>query len=329
MEVLTQSEIDKLLEALDSGKLDVSQVQKGDGKKIKKYDFRRPNKFGKEQMRTLHVVHEYYARLLTTYLSGILRTLCHVEIVSVEEQIFHEFNNSLPDSVLLAVINMPPLKGSLLMEISHSVVYGMIDRILGGAGTEIEEERDYTEIELAILQRILTRIIGLFRDSWANVIEVEPVLDRIETNSRFIQVVSPNETIAIITLSVMIGEVKGFINVCIPHISIKPFEELMSRKQWLSENTPVTNPGEKNSNIMNKLQKSAVDIKVILGSTTIKAQDIMELQPGDVIQLSSRKDDAVDIYIGNKVKFRAVPGLRNNKVAVKIISKVDEEAEDE
>ena len=329
MEVLSQREIDKLLEALDSGDLDVSEAQKKGPKKIRKYDFSRPNKFGKEQMRTLHIVYEYYARLLSIYLSGILRTICHVELVSVEEQIFYEFNNSLSDPIILAVIDMPPLQGSVLMEVSTSVAYGIIDRILGGIGGSIKEASDYTEIEIVLLERIIFQIVGPLRESWSNVIQVDPSLNRIETNSRFIQVMSPNETIAIITLTVNIGDIEGFINVCIPNISIKPFEEKMSSRMWFSQSTSETGETLQNDDIMLRLRSSVIDIKAILGNTDITAQEILELQKGDVIQLNSKMNDSIKLCIGNIVKFCAVPGVRNNKIAVRIISQVDEEAEDE
>jgi len=327
MEVLSQSKVGKLLEALND--LGSSEVQTKGCKKIRKYDFSRPNKFGKEQMRSLHIVYEYYARLLTTYLSGILRTICHVELVSINEQIFHEFNNSLPDPVVLAVVDMPPLQGSILMEVSTFAAYGMIDRILGGIGGPTKEASDYTEIELALLERIITRIVGPLRESWSNVIQIDPTLNRIETNSRFIQVLSPNETIAIIKLAVRIGDIKGFINVCIPNISIKPFEEKMSSRHWFSQNATETGEMLQTDDIMLRLQTSVIDVKAILGNTDITAKEILELQKGDVIQLNNKVNDSVKLCIGNVVKFNAIPGVRNNKVAVRILSQINEEAENE
>jgi flagellar motor switch protein FliM len=329
MEVLSQSEIDRLLEALDSGELDVTQVEKDNRKKTREYDFSRPNKFSKEQMRTLHAIHEYYVRLLTTYLSGILRTTCHVEIMSVEEQIFHEFNNSLSDPVILAVINMPPLKSEVLMEVSTSAAYGMIDRILGGTGGAVNGGRDYTEIELALMERIISRIIMLFRDSWSNVVDVEPSLDRIETNSRFIQVLSPNETIAIITLAVNIGDVEGLINICIPNVGIKPFEEKMSSRLWFSRNVAETEEALEPKALMQLIRESTVDIKAILGETSITVREVLELQQGDVIQLNSKISNSVKICVGDIVKFYGAPGVINDRVAIKIMSRFDEEEENE
>ena len=140
---------------------------------------------------------------------------------------------------------------------------------------------------------------------------------------------SPNETIAIITLTVNIGDIEGFINVCIPNISIKPFEEKMSSRMWFSQSTSETGEMLQNDDIMLRLRSSVIDIKAILGNTDITAQEILELQKGDVIQLNSKMNDSIKLCIGNIVKFCAVPGVRNNKIAVRIISQVDEEAEDE
>jgi flagellar motor switch protein FliM len=307
----------------------IAEAMLQNGKKVVKYDFRKPNKFGKDQMRTLHVVHEYYARLLTTYLSGVLRTYCHSELVSVEEQIFHEFNSSLPDSVILAVIEMPPLKGSILMEVSPSVAFGMLDYILGGGGGEVKEDREYTEIEIALLGRILPPMARLFADAWANVIAVDPYLDRIETNSRFIQVMSPNETIACITLRVDIGEINGIINICIPHISIQPFEDKLSNKFWFSNSGHEADEADQGENILRQLQDSSVEIKAILGETIITAGEVLGLQIGDVIQLNNKIREPIKLCFGNVAKLYGSPGLRNNKLAVRITGQIDEEADNE
>lgn len=328
-EVLSQNEIDALLEALDSGAIDVAEVKKSGEKKTRIYDFKRPNKFGKEQIRTIHAIHEHFARLMATFLAGTLRAFCEVELVSVEEQIFYEFNNSLPDPVFLAVIDMMPLEGAILMEISTPVAYGLIERLLGGAGLASGNSKEFTEIELALLERLTSHILRLFRDSWTTVLPVSPSLDRIETNPRYIQFLAPNETIAIVTLMVRMGAVDGFINVCIPHLSIKAVEAQLTNRARFSNQVPSKEEDGTSSAIVQRIKESTVEIKAVLGQTTLTAKDVMELQPGDVIGLSGSIHDPVRIRIGEVVRFHGIPGTLNNKLAVRIVAVHEEDEENE
>ncbi len=328
-EVLSQNEIDDLLKALDSGAIDVAEVEKSGEKKTRLYDFKRPNKFGKEQIRTLHSIHEHFSRLLSTFLAGTLRANCEVELVSVEEQIFYEFNNSLPDPVFLAVIDMAPLEGSFLMEISTPIAYGLIDRILGGAGLASGNTREFTEIELALLERLTSHILRLFRDAWDAFLPVSPSLNRIETNPRYIQFLAPNETIAIVTLMVRMGAVDGFINVCIPHLSIKAIEAKLSNRARFT-NTVTTKEGDGSSHtIVQRIKDSTVEVRALLGQTTLTAGDVMELQSGDVIGLSGSIHDPIRIQIGEIVRFHGIPGVLNNKLAIRIVGIHEEDEENE
>jgi len=294
--------------------------------RIIKYDFRRPNKFGKDQMRTLHVIHEYYARMLTTYFSGILRTNSHADVAGVVEKIYHEFSNSLPDPVILAVIEMAPYNGYILIELSQSVAFELLDYILGGIGGEMKENREYTEIEIALLERILSPMTRLIAESWSGVEMIEPRFDRIVTSSRFIQAMSPNETIACITLNVRVGVIKGYINICIPHSCIQPFEDKLSNRFWFSDSNNKVTEEDRTGIILKQLKGSLLEVKAVLGETTITAREVLELQPGDVIQLNSKIRDPMRIMVGGTEKYYGVPGLKNNRMAVRITGCIDEEA---
>ena len=197
-EVLSQSEIDNLLKALNSGELDVDEIKDKDEKQVKNYDFARPTKFSKEHLRTLEIIFEHYGRLLSTNLPAYLRKAVQVEVVNSESVIYSEFSNALSNPVLLGVVNMEPLEGTMVMEISGNLAYAMIDRLLGGEGEPLDKIRDYSEIELVILERIYTICVNLLREPWQNVVSITPRLERIETNSQFAQIISPSETIAII-----------------------------------------------------------------------------------------------------------------------------------
>ena len=182
-EVLSQNEIDALLSALNSGELDVHEIEEEKvEKKVKEYNFKIPNKFAKDHTRTLQMIHENFSRLLQTYLSGYLRALVQIEVISVDQLTYNEFSNSMPNPSVLGIVDFLPLTGSIIIEMTPSVSFAMIERVLGGTGQAYERSRGFTEIELGLLEKIMGQIISFFRDPWKNVIELRPKLKKIETN---------------------------------------------------------------------------------------------------------------------------------------------------
>ena len=221
-EVLSQSEIDNLLKALSSGELDVDEMKNTEGKQVKNYDFARPSKFSKEHLRTLEIIFEHFGRLLSTNLPAYLRKTVNVEVVNSEVVIYSEFSNALSNPVLLGVVGMQPLSGNIIMEMASNLGFAIVDRLLGGAGNALDKERDFSEIELTILERIFTVCVNQLQEPWENVVKVNPRLERIETNSQFAQIISPSETIAIVTINIKIGDVEGLMNICLPYATLEP-----------------------------------------------------------------------------------------------------------
>ena len=205
-EVLSQNEIDNLLKQLSSGELDVDEYIDKPSQKIKDYDFARPAKFSKEHLRTLEIIFEHFCRLVSTNLPAYLRKNVQMEVVNSEAVTYSEFTNALSNPVLLGIVNFEPLKGNIVIELASNLGYSIVDRMLGGTGEPLEKVRDYSEIELSILERIFTICINLLREPWKNVVEIEPRLERIETNSQFAQIISPSEMIAIVTINMKIGD---------------------------------------------------------------------------------------------------------------------------
>ncbi len=321
-EVLSQNEIDALLQALDSGEVDVQEMKEEESsKKIKKYDFRNPQKIAKDQLRTVEIIHENFGRLLQTFLSGYLRAPVKISILTVEQYAYSEFSNSISNPAFLSIINFKPLDGQILMDISTNIVYAIIDRLLGGDGEGNQEIRSFTEIELSLLEVIVERIMEIIEEAWINVIDLNPSLEKIEVNSQFAQIVPPNETIALVTMNVNIGSTEGMINMCIPYIVIEPILDRLSTKYWFSTSKKEISQEEKKM-IKSRILQTAVPIRAELGSTTVRVQDIINLQKGDVIRLNSRRDDAINLRIGSNVKFLGEPGTIGNNMAVKIVSVV-------
>ncbi|MGN1188527.1 MAG: flagellar motor switch protein FliM [Lachnospiraceae bacterium] len=323
-EVLSQSEIDNLLKALSSGELDVEEIKDTDEKQVKNYDFARPTKFSKEHLRTLEIIFEHYGRLLSTNLPAYLRKAVQVEVMNSESVIYSEFSNALSNPVLLGVVDMEPLEGSIVMELSSNLAFCIVDRLLGGEGVPLEKIRDYSEIELVILERIFTICVNLLREPWQNVVSITPRLERIETNSQFAQIISPSETIAIITINMKIGDVEGLMNICLPFGVLESVMDKLNTKYWFSTMQ------EKDSNsyeeaIESLISKAQIPVKAVLGNSSISVNDFVNLHIGDVIKLDRGIDDELDIYVGNIKKFAAMPGSTNDNYAVRITQILKEE----
>jgi len=324
-DILSQNEIDRLLQQLNAGELDVREFHKeSNEKKIRNHDFRRPSKFAKDHIRTLQIINENYARLLTNFLSGYLRTLVQVDVQTVQAMQYSEFTNSIANPAVLGIINFSPLQGSIIMEINPSIAYSLIDRILGGKGYTMERMRGFTEIELAILMRLISQMLSLMHDPWENVTTIRPSLDRIETNAQFAQLMSPNEMVALVTFTAKIGEVEGLLNICIPHMTVEPVMSKLSTKLWFSL-IEHGSTEESRQAIEEKIEESRIPISAVLGRTTITVHDFLMLQPGDVLSLNTDVNGKIEVLVGDMVKFLGKPGARNKKAAVKITDVIREE----
>lgn len=325
-EVLSQDEIDNLLKALSTGELDADEMKNTDERQVKDYDFARPAKFSKEHLRTLEIIFEHFGRLLATNLPAYLRKSVSVDVVNSEVVIYSEFSNALSNPVLLGVVGMDPLMGNVIMEMASNLGFAIIDRLLGGVGNSLEKERDFSEIELSILERVFTICVNLLHEPWENVVEITPRLNRIETNSQFAQIISPSETIAIVTINLKIGDVEGLMNICLPYTTLEPVMDKLNTKYWFSTMK------EKDSNsyeaaIENIIDNALIPMKAVLGTSKINVQDFVNLQLGDVIRLDRKVDDELEVYVGNIKKFKALPGYSDNKYAVRVTEILREESE--
>lgn len=322
-EVLSQNEIDNLLAALSAGELDMENMTDAEEKQVKNYDFNRPAKFSKEHLRTLEIIFEHYSRLVSTNLPVYLRKNVQVTVSSSETVTFSEFTNALSNPVILGIINFAPLNGTIIIELATNLGYAMIDRMLGGSGQPLEKNRDFSEIELTIVQKMLVLFTQLLRDPWRNVIDISPVLNRLETNPQFAQVIAPNDMIAIVTLNVKIGEVEGLMNICLPFFTLEDVMDKLNTKYWFS--TMQENHDENYEAYIEALiRKVDIPVKAVLGRSKISVADFVNLQVGDCIRLDSKVDEDMNIYVGNIRKFTALPGANKEAYAVQITSVIRE-----
>ncbi len=323
-DILSQSEIDNLLQALSSGEIDAEEMKASSERQVKNYDFARPSKFSKDHLRTLEIIFEHYGRLLSTNLPVYLRKNVQVDIMNSEAVTYQEFSNSLSNPVILGIVGMAPLEGNIVIEMAAKLGFTIVDRMLGGEGEPLDKVREFSEIELLIIERIMTTCVELLREPWANVVDITPRLERIETNSQFAQIISPSEMIALVTISIRIGDVEGMMNICLPFLTLEPVIDRLNTKFWyasLQETTENTYAGT----IENLISKAVIPIKAILGNSSISVSDFAGLQVGDIIRLDTKVDEELDVYVGDIKKFTALPGATGKDYAVRITSVIREE----
>lgn len=323
-EVLSQSEIDNLLAALSSGELDVDQMQEPGEKQVKDYDFKRPAKFSKEHLRTLEIIYEHYGRLISTNLPVYLRKNIQVTVASSETVTFSEFTNALSNPVILGIVDFKPLSGNVIMELSPNLGFAMIDRMLGGQGMPLEKNRDFSEIEMTILQRLLVICMQLMREPWRNVIDINPMMERIETNAQFAQVIAPSDMIAIVSMSVKIGDVEGLMNICLPYFTLEDVMDKLNTKYWFST-IQKDDTVDYEEYIESLIKRIDVPVKAVLGKSQVAVSDFLNLQVGDIIRLDTRVDSEMNVYVGNIKKFTALPGSSKDNYAVQVTSVIREE----
>lgn len=325
-EVLSQDEIDQLLQAISSGDSEADDYKPvNDTRRIKIYDFRRPDKFSKEQIRTVSNMHETFARLTTTSLSAQLRTLVHVHVASVDQLTYEEFIRSIPTPTTLAVINMDPLKGNAVLEIAPEITFIIIDRLFGGSGdTGGKVNRDLTDIEQSVMEGIIVRILANMREAWTQVIDLRPRLQQIETNPQFAQIVPPNEMVILVTLEIKIGEEAGMMNICIPYITIEPIVSKLSSQFWFNS-VRRSSTTQYLGTLKEKLADVEMELVADIGSINVPIRDVLALRIGDVVRLDNiRVGEPLTLSVGSKKKFYCQPGVVGKKMAVQIIGKIEE-----
>lgn len=323
-DILSQDEIDALMKALSSGELDVEEAKEEKAKPAKDYDFRRPAKFSKEHLRTLEIIFEHYGRLLATNMPVYLRKSVQVDVMTSEALTYSEFSNALSNPVILGIVNFNPLPGNIVLEMDPNLGFTMIDRMLGGPGVPLTRNRDFSEIELSILERIFNTCVDLLVEPWQNVIEIRPRLERIETNSQFAQIISPSEMVALVTLNIKIGDTEGLMNICLPYMTLEDIIDRINTKYWFSSMQEKS--GESYAEAIETLiSRADIPVKAILGKSVISVTDFMNIQVGDVIRLDAKVEDELNIYVGNIRKFTALPGSSGESYAVRITSVIREE----
>ena len=313
-DVLSQAEIDALLQGVMTGAVDAEEAKKeADTRKIKVYDFKRPDKFSKDQIRTLYMLHESFARLLNTYLSTHLRTLVNVDVASVEQLTYQEFVQSVANPSFISVLGVPPLKGNIILEFDTAIAFAYIDRVFGGDGNTQMKTRVLTEIEDAVMRRFVTAAMNHFKDAWSNVTPMNPFLETTESNPQFMQIVTPSEMVVIITLQVRIGDTEGIMNICIPYLVLEPIMSKLTTTFWVASSISKSDSENQVAIIQSKLEKTRVNFVVEVGEVQISIKEFLMLGFGDVLQLNTKVKDDLPCRVGTNAKFYCRPGTFGKK----------------
>ncbi len=318
-EVLSQSEIDALLSALSTGAVEPEQLKEKEEKhKVKKYDFRSPQKFSKDHIRTLEMVHDSFARIVSNYLSGQLRKHVKIEIQSVEQITYEEFVHSIPNPTILTIFRMPPLQGNILLEMNPQFSFQILDILLGGTGEKNENIKEFSEIEKNILSNITSEMIKNMVLAWDEILDVKPEFEFLETNPTANQTLAPNEPVALLSFLVELGKNSTYMNLCIPYLSIeKVLDKLVVQYWFKGEDDELAD--EVKAKLKKGIEPVEVDIHVELGETQITIDDFLKLVEGDVLILNSQCSDPVKVFVENQECFIAKPGIIGKNMGVELL----------
>lgn len=324
-DVLSQSQIDALLNSFSAnGSEAFEEIEANDSNNVKNYDFRMPRKFTKEQLKSVEGIFETYARVVSSYLTGLLRLYCKVEVLQIEEQRYNEFNNALPDYVLLSTIDMgiedeDVMETSVIMQISNPVTYCMIDRLMGGDGQFTEINRDFTEIEVGLMTNVINKLTASLKQAWDPFIEIHPKLTNVETNARVLQSIAPDDVVILVMLELEIRKIKNTISICIPALNLESMMAKFSdRFAKNGKKFDANKDNERREEILNGIKNSKLRIDAILSETQVDLYDILTLQPGDIIPLNTSISDNVIVKIGEHIWFDGKLGEKNDHKAIKI-----------
>lgn len=318
-DILSQEEIDALLNVVDDEGDDVLEGSE-DGlatqRQVTLYDFKRPNRVSKEQLRAFRGVHDKMARSLASQISSIMRSIVEIQLHSVDQMTYGEFLMSLPNPTSFNVFSVKPLEGSGVIEINPSIAFPMLDRLLGGKGEPFDASREFSDIELSLFETILRVMMSTLKEAWAPVMEIYPTVESKESSPNVIQIVAQNEIVVMVVMEIIIGQSYGMMNICYPVIALEPvLPKLASRDLMLNE---TSTKKSRNTELQVLLGGAKVGIEAILGDTELSLKDVLDLKTGDIVKLTNPADDVVTIYVDGKDRFKGEIGLRRFRKSIQI-----------
>ena len=324
-DILSQEEIDALLDVVDDGDdaLEATEDTFESQRQVTLYDFKRPNRVSKEQLRAFRGVHDKMARSLASQISSIMRSIVEIQLHSVDQMTYGEFLMSLPNPTSFNVFSVKPLEGSGVIEINPSIAFPMLDRLLGGKGEPFDASREFSDIELSLFETILRVMMSTLKEAWGPVMDIYPNIESKESSPNVVQIVAQNEIVVMVVMEIIIGHSSGMMNICYPVIALEPvLPKLASRDLMLNE---TSSKKSRNTELQVLLGGAKVDVEANLGNADLTMADILELKIGDVLRLSSAADDVVTVSVDGKERFKGEIGLRRFRKSIQIIEVIDTE----
>jgi flagellar motor switch protein FliM len=325
-DVLSQAEVESLLSAMDGRESDViadaatSRIRHRE--KISPYDFKRPERVGKEQMRSLQTMHEGFGRNFGAALSALLRTIVELKLTSVDQLTYSEFVFSLENPTCFNLINAAPLEGQLILDINLSLLFPIIDRLLGGGNDSTPPaRRPLTEIELRLVSRITDLFCKEMKQAWENVLDLDLSIDHVESNPQLVQIVPPNEVVVLISFELTIGDARGMMNLCIPFNSIERISARLSSNSWVTYGKRTATP-ENIQRISSQLKNALVELVVDLAETSISTSDLIGLRVGDIIATEKDVERPLTVSVEGRPKFHAQPGVFKGHKAIQVVGTI-------
>lgn len=331
-QVLTQQEIDLLLSAMNNGEIDhaTSKVEP-EKPKVKSYDFRRPTKLSKEYINTLHMIFEDFSKISSSALSTLLRTNVTFQLAAIEQISYEEFIHSIPKFTLLGLFRSAPLNGLQMIEMNPQLSMLLVELLCGGLEIRQSaaesfpdnEKKIFTDIELAILEEIMTRFAMIFESSWKEIIELKTTVEGLDTNPQLMQNMSPNEPVVLTTFTIRIFDTNSFINLCVPYVFFEGLTDKLSFRNWFDSNQVPSQ--EDQEELQRSMDNVALDLEVLLGHAHMTLAEFLSLEEGDVLKLNQKISNPLASYVENKPYYFAKPGQHNNQLAIELLDPMEGE----
>ncbi len=312
--ILSQDEIDALLTSVTGQDRTRTAPATPPRESVIVYNFRRPDRVSKDHMRSLHFLHDRFARNVSTSLSAYLRVVTEVSIRSVEQFTYSEFLMSLPDPTAFYAISMRPLEGVVALELNPAVAFTMIDRMLGGSGRGVLMNRALTEIEQNVTDAVVKLMLENLTETWRGVVDVQFRISGRETRPQMLQVAAPNEVVLLLGFEIRIGETRGVLNICIPAATIEAVSGSFTRSWQRAKRDPTA---EQRAALQANLGRMDAAVTAVLDST-ISAREFLGLHVGDLIVLDQPAGSSIELRVNGRTKFRALPHVDESRTAVRI-----------
>ncbi len=341
-ESLSQNQVENLLKAMETAGVSpadsaamgattqngpvlgsVPDTPNGPNARITAYDFKRPERVGKDQMRSMHSLHEALARNFAAAISGMLRTMIDVKLVSVDQLTYSEFVFSLDNPSCFNVLKPKPLDGNWILDIAPSLSYAIIDRMLGGDPKPSDTlRRPLTEIENRLIGRIVDIFLSQLNESWQNIVDLDLKVESVESNPQLVQIVPPNEVVILIGFELTLAQNRGMLNLCIPFNTIENYTSKLSRNGWVGYGKAIPSE-ETKGKITSSVDRAPVDVVVTLARSKIRTGDLLDLSVGDIITTEQEVKAPLELAVQNVPKYNATAGAFKGKKAVQIDSMIE------